>query len=298
MSWTRYDQPVYGGQEVPWAFADSSQFDGCQFRDPFVMEDPDQPGQWLLYYVTEPAAARGQLIVGAARGDGGFSPWTDVGPLWCTDAAHYWGWCESPNLFEHAGLWFLFVTTPSGHPVSFRTAPSPLADSSLWSGKYRLFDYAGGASRNSDAWYATEILSYRGHDYFAYVDSDYNVIAIEEMHWGAPPNFFTLGAPLVDAVARAPRPAPVGIRLVGRARRGSGALLAVSLDAPADVRLDLFDVAGRLVHSLRPGVLSAGETLLRWDGRGPSGAAVPCAMYFARATVPAGSRTTRLPLTD
>ncbi|TMQ51057.1 MAG: hypothetical protein E6K72_10925, partial [Candidatus Eisenbacteria bacterium] len=35
--WSRYDAPVFDGNRVPWAFADSSQDAGCQFRDPFVM---------------------------------------------------------------------------------------------------------------------------------------------------------------------------------------------------------------------------------------------------------------------
>ena len=298
VNWTRYPEPVYGGNQVPWAFADSSQFDGAQFRDPFVMEDPDSAGQYLMYYVTEPASARGQLIVGVARGDGGLSPWQDVGPLWCTDSAHYWGWCESPHVVQHDGLWYLFATTPSGHPIGFRVASSPVADSSDWAGKYRLYDFAGGSTRNSDAWFASEVLSFDGHDYFAYIDSDLEAIGIEEMHWGSPPDFFSLGPPLTAGVALEAARLRPGLRLVGRARRGSGATLGLTLPAPAEVRVDLFDVMGRRVRTLRPGTLGAGETLVRWDGRGEDGTVVPCAIYFARAASATGHWTARLPLTD
>jgi hypothetical protein len=301
MNWTHYDEPVYSGNVVPWAFADSSTFDGSQFRDPFVMDDPENPGKWLLYYVTEPAGARGQLLVGAARSDGGLSPWEDLGPMWVTDAHYFWGWCESPHLFQHDSLWYMFASTSSGHPIGFRVGPSPLADSSEWNpNRYRLYDYAGRLFRNSDSWFASEILSVGGHDYFAYVDTDSNAIGIEELTWGAPPDFFSLGPPTapITGVSRPPHAGSPGVRLVGRARRGAGALFAVSQAEAGPVRLELFDVGGRRVRVLQAGTLPAGESLLRWDGRGESGAAAPCAMYFARAATRAGTATARVPLTD
>jgi len=75
-SWTRYDQPVWAGSNVPWVFSDTTTYAGCQFRDPFVMRDPDHPGKWLLYYVGTPNSARDQLIVGVAQNDGGLTPWS------------------------------------------------------------------------------------------------------------------------------------------------------------------------------------------------------------------------------
>jgi hypothetical protein len=302
MTWTHYDEPVYTGNMVPWAFADSSQFDGAQFRDPFVMDDPDHPGQWLMYYVTEAAIAPGQLLIAAARNEGALSPWVDVGPMWCSEAFRYWGWCESPHLFKHDSLWFMFASLPNIHPIGFRVASHPLADTvgTEWYEKYRLYDYAGRFLRNSDAWFASEFLSVAGHDYFAYVDTDSNAIGIEEFTWGVPPNFFTLGPPTlpVASVAPPPRAAGPGVRLVGRARRGSGALFAAGMAAPGPARLELFDVAGRKLRTLFDGTLPAGETLVHWDGRSESGTAVPCAMYFARATTRAGASTARVPLTD
>lgn len=300
MHWTHYDEPVWSGNQVPWALADSSKFDGAQFRDPFVMDDPDHPGQWLMYYVTEAAALPGQLLIAAARSDGGLSPWHDVGPMWCSTASRYWGWCESPHLVKHGDLWFLFATTESGHPIGFRTASNPLADTTEWNVRYRLYDYASTLLRNSDAWFASEVLSVGGHDYFAYVDSDDNVIGIEELNWGTPPDFFSLGPPTlpVTSVAPAARTTAAGMRLVGRARRGAGALLAVSQLAAGPVRLELFDVTGRRVRVLHTGALPAGESLVRWDGRGESGAALPCAIYFARAVTRTSAPTVRVPLTD
>ncbi len=298
LHWTRYDEPVYNGHMVPWAFCDSSTFDGSQFRDPFVMEDPAQPDQWLMYYVTEPAAARGQLLVGVARSDGGLSPWRDEQVMWATDAAHYWGWCESPHVFQHGALWYLFVTTSSGHPIGFRVASSPLADSTEWNVKYRLFDYAGGRTRTSEAWFGSEFLSVNGHDYFAYIDTDSNSIAIEEMVWGTPPAFSLEPPQIALAVAHEARASPLGLRLLGRAHRGAGALFAVSLPDPAEVRVELYDVAGRRLRTLRPGTLGAGETVVPWDGRDDAGAAAPCAMYFARAVTARAAATLKVPLTE
>jgi hypothetical protein len=298
MTWTHYDQPVLTGNMISWAFADSSTFDGAQLRDPYVMEDPEHPDQWIMYYVTEAAAARGQLLIGASRNNGGLTPWQDIGPLWCSDNAHFWGWNESPLVFEHAGLWYLFSTTTSGHPIGFRVGPGPLADSTQWSGKYRLYDFAGGSTRNSDAWFAAEFLSVAGHDYFAYVDSDLEAICIEEIAWGTPPAFFSLQPPSVTAVRLAAPAARIGLRVVGRARRGSGVTFAAALPEAREARLELYDVSGRRLRVLRPGVLSAGETVVPWDGRDEEGRTLPCSMYFARLVTSAGGAVSRVPLTD
>jgi hypothetical protein len=299
MQWTHYDEPVFTSHQIPWTLADSTQFDGSQLRDPFVMEEPDSAGQWLMVYVTIPDSARGQLIVGMARSDGGFSPWQDWGPMWSTDAAHFWGWEESPHVFAHDGLYYLFASTTSGHPISFRTSPVLSPDSTNWDTKYRLWDYAGRDGRNSDSWFASEFLRVGGIDYFAYVDTDSNSIGIEQMQWDSLPPGFALVPPTIPGPLGVPpgeRAAALALRLVGRASRAAGALLAVSLAEAADVRLELYDVAGRRLRTLRPGRLGAGETIVAWDGRDGDGAIVPSAMYFARVVTARGRRTLRVPL--
>lgn len=296
VNWTRYDQPVYGGSMVPWAYADSSLFDGCQFRDPWVMPDPANPGQWLMYYVTEPASAHGQLIVGEARNSGGFTPWRDVGPLWCTDAAHYWGWVESPCVFQHAGLWYLFCTTTSGHVLNFRVASTLTTDSTAWSGKYRLWDMVGQNSA-SDNWFGIEHLAFDGHDYLAYVNPLDNGIDIQEMTWGTPPAFFTLGQPRLVSVTPPGGREPLALSVVGRAR-GDGVVLRLGLPEASPGRLEVFDVAGRRVRTLRAGELPAGVTLETWDLRDAAGATVPRGIYFARLACGAGRRAARVLVTD
>jgi len=53
----------------------------------------------------------------------------------------------------------------------------------------------------------------------------------------------------------------------------------------ARVRLDVYDVAGRLVTTLLDGVPGAGEHVVRWDGREAGGRSVASGIYFARLAV-------------
>jgi flagellar hook assembly protein FlgD len=49
----------------------------------------------------------------------------------------------------------------------------------------------------------------------------------------------------------------------------------------AEVRIDVVDLAGRVVSRLGSGRYSAGTHSLDWDGRGEAGALAP-GLYFAR----------------
>ncbi len=297
VNWTRYPEPVFSGAQVPWAYSDSSEFDGCQFRDAFVMPDPADTTRWLMYYVTTPAEARGQLIAAVARNDGGLAPWTDLMPLWCTDEAHFWGWSESPVLLEHEDQWFMFMTTNSTHTIRYRTTPDPTADSTLWSGTYRLFDNVGQDSL-SDQWFGPEVLSVNGQDFLAYVDGTDLTIGIQEIHWAVPATDFTLADPVVLA---APRPAARGaVELGALGRPGAGRHVAFRMHVPAATtgRLELFDLAGRRVAAVRSGAMPAGDSFAEWNGRADSGAGVANGVYFARLATPLGTRTLRIAVAE
>jgi hypothetical protein len=293
--WTPLDAPVFSASSVPWTSADSSRFEGCQFRDPCVIPDPTQPGKYLMYYVTVPTQASDQLIVGVARGDGGTSGWTDLGPLWCTDRAHYWGWCESPLVFEHDGLWYLFVNTDSGHPVRFRTAPSPLADSTEWSGHYSLWDMTG-QDPASDVLFGAEVLNVGDRWFMAIVNSLTNGIDLLEMIWGEPPAFSLVNP--VTAVGSGERPSALGLSRLGGTRRGGHDVFRLSLPAAGEARLEVFDVAGRRARVLHAGPLPAGESLAEWDGRDDAGVAVPHGVFFVRLATGGDSRALRVPRTN
>jgi len=58
--------------------------------------------------------------------------------------------------------------------------------------------------------------------------------------------------------------------------------IAYELAAPSAVRLEVYDVAGRLVRSLFDGVAQAGRHRIAWDGRSDSGAAAAAGVYCCR----------------
>jgi FlgD Ig-like domain len=56
------------------------------------------------------------------------------------------------------------------------------------------------------------------------------------------------------------------------------------LPAPTAVRLDIFDVRGRLVRTLVDGVRPAGRSTILWNGRTATGEPLPSGVYFSRLT--------------
>ncbi len=60
---------------------------------------------------------------------------------------------------------------------------------------------------------------------------------------------------------------------------------ALRLDDDRDVRVDVYDAAGRHVQRLANGPYPAGDATLRWNGRDHDGNAVPAGVYFVRARV-------------
>ena len=51
-------------------------------RDPFVMPDPNAPGQWLMYYTATPAIDSVATVVAVARSESGdLADWIDEKPL-------------------------------------------------------------------------------------------------------------------------------------------------------------------------------------------------------------------------
>jgi hypothetical protein len=70
------------------------------------------------------------------------------------------------------------------------------------------------------------------------------------------------------------------VALAARPRMG-GALLRYALAEGAEVKLQVFDVAGRLLSTLVSGYRPAGEHELAWDGSTLTGRA-PSGVYFAR----------------
>jgi hypothetical protein len=180
MNWSRLDAPVWSCASVPWSWCDSlDAYTG--FRDPFVMEDPAAPGHWLMYTTTFPASDHGGMVVDVAASSGDLTQWSDVGPLWASHRSYSTNvLVESPHLFSHNGLWYLFYTSGGGQPLSFSTGPNPVGQPGEWTYRGRLATMLG---TDTFSWYASEHLSDGLVDYFAFASADR--IEVYRMVWGA-----------------------------------------------------------------------------------------------------------------
>jgi flagellar hook assembly protein FlgD len=84
------------------------------------------------------------------------------------------------------------------------------------------------------------------------------------------------------------------LRVLRGAPLGAAHTLAFQLPAAAQVKLELFDLAGRRIATLAQGELGMGAHVRTWDGRDPSGARVPRGLVFARLTAGPEVRSARV----
>jgi len=81
--------------------------------------------------------------------------------------------------------------------------------------------------------------------------------------------------------ASATPPAGIALRALPNPARAEQAIV-FSLPTAGRARIEVLDVAGRLVRVLHDGTLAAGSRRISWDGRASSGARVPAGLYFVR----------------
>jgi hypothetical protein len=62
--------------------------------------------------------------------------------------------------------------------------------------------------------------------------------------------------------------------------------IGYSVEASADVTLDIFNVAGKRVRTLAPGWASPGRHSVAWDGADDHGTAMPSGIYYVRMSEP------------
>ncbi|HEY6865621.1 MAG TPA: hypothetical protein VI792_00080, partial [Candidatus Eisenbacteria bacterium] len=167
MTWNRLDTPIYACSDVPWAWCDTLNPNNG-FRDPFIMPDPSAAGHWLMYYTTFPLADTAGMIIGVGSSAGDLTQWSDLKPLWATNEQYSFNAVlESPHLFQHGDLWFLFATTNAGQPISFWITRDPTGDPPAWNYRGRLASMIGIDTRS---WYASEHLLDGTHDIFGFVN--------------------------------------------------------------------------------------------------------------------------------
>lgn len=186
VTWNRLDYPVFSCEQVPWSFCDSTRSVAGNFRDPFVMPDPSNPGHLLMYYSTVARIDTTRYVVGLAASTGDPVQWSDVKPMEVTDRpVTGLDLAESSHLFPHAGEWYLFFTTNAPQPLVWATtAAAPTSDPSAWSYHGPLGTMLG---ISTQFWFASEHMSEGTHDYFAFVNFDR--VDVREMVWAADGTF-------------------------------------------------------------------------------------------------------------
>ncbi len=316
--WQRQGLPVFRPVQTEWVVSGAR-----DFRDPFVMVDPDDPGQLLMFYVAlnrhdpGPGPNEYHQAVGlAASVSGSLDAWRDLGYYRSTNSINSPGVrrAESPHAFPDPNFPFqwpadqaywrlMFTDGPAGATQSIlfqnKAVGPSLSDTTLdnWSHPpTTLYSYLHAVGTEPPyGWEATEYMRAGNVDFMAAYDGV--GIAITRMYW-SPPAEFVLGYPSVAGAGDRQGAAEAGPRLVvtelvpGRQRVG------LRLDLPAAMRADLtvYDVLGRKVQRLVEGDLPAGSTPVVWDGRDANGSAARTGMYFARLATPKGKRVLRLPL--
>jgi len=88
--------------------------------------------------------------------------------------------------------------------------------------------------------------------------------------------------------------ADVGLELAGANPSRAESRIALTLARDAQARVALYDVTGRVIHTLVDGWETAGRHEYAWDGRAAAGVAAPAGLYFIRAEAQGRIVTRRL----
>ena len=307
-TWLRQPSAIYAAGNTNWADPNGLGFSGAQqFRDPFIMPDPDNAGRYLMFLVGEDKnwGSYGTTVVGAARNaPGTFNSWLDLGSYRSTDSSHAGvvmhpvhgtSVVESPIVMRDStgsGPWRLFfananyddvgdnatffITQGSGYSVTDTTVGN-----GRWPGLDNLYTYL-----NNDGsligWQACEHLQVGNIHLFAGFNGD--GIAITRTFWNPTTKDFVIGYPDLTGV---PKSSPAdGVHFYLADYRPGQQTVRFALEAPnrSVPRLVLYDLGGRRVRTLSDGKPSQGRQEWRWDCRDQSGRPMASGMYFARLT--------------
>jgi hypothetical protein len=99
-------------------------------------------------------------------------------------------------------------------------------------------------------------------------------------------------------LAPAPAPTPATLHVLGNQPNpfNPSTSIRFALDRTADVQVDIYDLAGRLVRSLGSRSLAAGEHGVHWDGRDDAGRAAVSGVYLYRVRAGHAAATGRMVL--
>jgi hypothetical protein len=300
-TWVRQVKHVYSADSTGWADKFGTRYGAVQFRDPFVMPDPDTTGRFLLFNIGQDSLGM-STVVGAARNvPGTLNRWRDLGKYRSTDSVHVASMVRSvppnPSVVESplamrdstgSGPWRIFlanagynsadsstffITQEPGLSV-VNTAPGN------WPGIDNLYTYLGN-NGSLVGWQACEHLQVGEIHFFAGFNGD--GIAITRTYWDPVTKNFVIGNPIVGVLQDASTDV-VHFYLEGYRPGDDITRFALEAEGRVTPRLILYDSAGRRVLTLCGGRQVQGPQRWRWDCRDEAGRRVPSGMYFARLT--------------
>lgn len=305
--WQRQRSPIYTPANTGWADQIGTQVPGVrQFRDAFIMTDPDHSGRYLLINAGEDKNFAGHYTIGVARNvAGSVDSWTDLGNYAATDHSHMpfiTGALEAPLMVRDSltGAWRMFVAFADYQVYNstyFRT--EAVGDSvtdtraSSWPGLDSLYYYLGG-DNNVVGWEACEHLQIGQVHFFAAYNG--GGIGITRMHWDPVSQKFFFVHPTNAGVG--PGVAPTGVSFSISELRGGAGVVRFSINSPTTIapRLVVYDLTGREVREVASGQSMHGRRELLWNCRDRTGQRVPTGMYFARLTNVGAAQTLRVPI--
>ena len=323
-TWTQDATPVYSNKKAPWTHQDSTwnmvnlgngtyYSDAWQFRDPFVMSDPEHNGRWLMYFAAIDSNL-GKYVVGvAATPDTNLRVWQNKWPLRRTSAAFMNAdRNESPHAFYRRGNWWLMYTSNHywGDQITYALNGASPVDSATWSHPDSLKAITCGEHgfpTSLNQWHATEYFAAGPYEYLsAFADNLFGGGVIQftqvELPDGTcPSDSLRLVCPDVSWAGVVPAlvvatAEPVTLQLAGANPARSAATLRLVLRSPMNVHVAVYDVFGRRLKTLVEGQLRAGATTLSWDTHSDDGSLACSGIYFVRATCRGGRRVVKLPL--
>jgi hypothetical protein len=292
--------PPYGGK--------------AQLRDPFVMEDPAAPGDWLMYFATVASAYTPEMVVGVARSHGNFESWEESFPLWNTH--HSWlnptnhggpYVVESPHAFQRDGKWWLLSTVNNDSVWAASNSSSPIDTLSAglgWTPAEKLSSLVPVDQGNvANYFHASEYLQISAINDIEFLagwnDAQPGILytQMKPPPPHDPPLLFSMDCPSAAGVGEGDR-LVTSPRLLLTGLRPARGWVGMRIELPGRMRahLAVYDILGRRMRTLLDGDIPAGTTELSWDGRDQTGARVGSGIYFASLTTEGIRRSVRVPL--
>ena len=306
-TWTPADTVVLSAPKIAWAMKDPSNYPfdpyggSQQLRDPFVMEDPVNPGQWLMYFVAEDSIRAPKMAVGAARSSDLLNWFPLEHPFSSTERPTFQGATnvvESPHVFARNGQWWMPYTVNLDQIFFETTTSTDPADTmaASWTNPVRMRGVTEGQPSELQYWHASEHLRINSTQYMAAFNDNATSIDIKGVFSPADAavDSFRLDCPEIAGVGG--RDGTRGVLMTISKLRWGAAEVGLHLELPSrmSVQLAVYDIAGRRRATLIDGEVPGGVTEVSWDGRDQVGARVASGIYFVRLAFAGGARLSKI----